>query len=187
MYLRGKLVSIRHPTAAMGFGLGLVPEDRKRHGLVLNMNARTNISLPILERLANFSWVRRSEERGLAQQFFDRMRVRAPSTEAVAASLSGGNQQKLVMAKWLAAQCRVLLVDEPTRGVDVGAKAEIHGLIDELANKGSGVLMISSDLPEVINLSTRIIVMREGRLVGELSREKAQQETLIRLMAGLNN
>jgi ABC-type sugar transport system ATPase subunit len=149
------------------------------------MNARENLSLPTLHRLATLGWIRSRRERTLAQTYFDRLRVKAPSMDAIVAGLSGGNQQKVVLAKWLAARCRVLMVDEPTRGVDVGAKAEIHGLIDELANAGSGVLLISSELPEVINLSTRILVLREGRLVGEVARAEASQESLMRLMAGL--
>jgi ABC-type sugar transport system ATPase subunit len=165
--------------------LGLVPEDRKRHGLVLLMNARENVSLPTLRRFSAFGWIRSRAERALAGKYFDRLRVKAPSVESVVAGLSGGNQQKIVLAKWLAAECRVLMVDEPTRGVDVGAKAEIHALIDELANRGNAVLMISSDLPEVLNLSTRILVFRSGRIAGEVPRAEATQETLIRLMAGI--
>jgi ABC-type sugar transport system ATPase subunit len=163
----------------------MVPEDRKRHGLVPMMNARENISLPTLERFARRGWVRPAAERRNAQTYFDRLRIRAPSTEAIVAGLSGGNQQKVVLGKWLAADCRVLIVDEPTRGVDVGAKAEIHSLIDELAHKGNGVLLISSELPEVINLSTRILVLRKGRIVSDVPRAQATQETLVRLMAGI--
>lgn len=173
------------PATAMALGLGLVPEDRKRHGLVLSMNARENITLPILNRLAALGWVRQREEDRLARRYFDLMRVRAPGPEAAAAGLSGGNQQKLVLARWLAAKCRVLLVDEPTRGVDVGAKAEIHGLIDRLASEGSGILLISSELPEILNLSTRVLVLREGRVVAGAGREERDQESLMRLMAGV--
>lgn len=176
---------IGDPRMAMALGLGLVPEDRKRHGLVLSMNARENISLPILKRLSRAGWVKRRGEDSIAREYFGAMRVRASSINAIAASLSGGNQQKLVIARWLAARCKILLVDEPTRGVDVGAKAEIHNLIDELASRGSAVLMISSELPEIINLSTRIIVLRHGRIIGELSREEYSQEVVGGLMAGI--
>jgi ABC-type sugar transport system ATPase subunit len=131
------------------------------------------------------TFIRHRAERALAQTYFDRLRVRAPGTDAPTAGLSGGNQQKLVLAKWLAARCRILILDEPTRGVDVGAKAEIHALIDQLAAQGSGVILISSELPEILNLSTRIIVLREGRVAGELSREQASQEAVMRLMAGV--
>lgn len=187
IHVAGNQVSIGHPVSAMKHGVGLVPEDRKRHGLVLSMTVRQNLSLPILETLSTGGWVRAQQERELSNQFFKQLRVRAASDRAVIASLSGGNQQKIVLAKWLAARCRILLVDEPTRGVDVGAKAEMHLLIDKLAHQGSAVLLISSELPEVLNLSTRIIVLREGRIAGEVSREQASQEALMRLMAGLNN
>lgn len=185
VYVEGKQVSIGDPQSAMAMGLGLVPEDRKRHGLVLSMNARENISLPILKRLARLNWVNRIKEDTLTNQYFKAMRVRASGINAISASLSGGNQQKLVIARWLAAKCKILLVDEPTRGVDVGAKAEIHSLIDELASQGSGILMISSELPEVINLATRIIVLRHGQIAGELSRDEYSQEAIMRLMAGM--
>ena len=186
IYVEGNPANvIGDPQAAMSLGLGLVPEDRKRHGLVLSMNARENISLPILKRLSRFGWVKRRKEDSIAREYFGAMRVRASGINAIAASLSGGNQQKLVIARWLAAMCKILLVDEPTRGVDVGAKAEIHSLIDELASRGSAVLMISSELPEILNLSTRVIVLRHGRIVGELSREEYSQEAVGRLMAGI--
>ncbi len=186
VYVRGERVHIRYPAMAMRLGLGLVPEDRKRHGLVLGMSARANISLPILSQHARFGWVHSHSENELARDFFGLMRVRAPNTEVVAASLSGGNQQKLVLAKWLAAKSQILLLDEPTRGVDVGAKAEIHGLIDQLANKGHGMILISSELPEVINLSTRILVLRGGQITGEVNRAEAKQDMLMRLMAGIS-
>jgi ABC-type sugar transport system ATPase subunit len=185
VWVGGQPLALKSPRRALARGLGLLPEDRKRHGLVLTMNARENLTLPLLGRLSRAGWVRRRAEGALVRETFQRLRVRASSPEAPAAALSGGNQQKLVLARWLAAQCRVLLLDEPTRGVDVGAKAEIHGLIDELARSGAAVLLISSELPEVLNLSTRLLVMREGRLVGELSREQAQPEAVLRLMAGL--
>jgi ABC-type sugar transport system ATPase subunit len=185
VYVNGKPMPLRHPSVAMRHHVGMVPEDRKRHGLVLMMNGRENTSLPTLERFAGVGWVRPAAERRVAEKYFELLHVKAPSIESVAAGLSGGNQQKVVLGKWLAADCRVLIVDEPTRGVDVGAKAEIHGLIDELANKGNGVLLISSELPEVINLSTRILVLRNGHIVGEVSRAHASQETLMRLMAGM--
>ncbi len=174
----------RSPSAAMRAGIGLVPEDRKRQGLVLSMSALGNTTLPTLRALSRLTFVRRRAERAVGRTFFDRLRVRTPSLDALAAGLSGGTQQKLVLAKWLAARCRILLLDEPTRGVDVGAKAEIHALIDELAADGAAVLLISSELPEVLHLSTRILVLRDGRLAGELPRASATQAGLMRLMAG---
>jgi ABC-type sugar transport system ATPase subunit len=166
-------------------GVGLVPEDRKRQGLVLMMSGRANFSLVILERLRRLLLLDQRRERRAAEDFFGRLNVKTASIEAPVASLSGGNQQKVVLAKWLACPLKVLIVDEPTRGVDVGAKAAIHALIDELARAGLGILLISSELPELLNLSTRILVMRAGRLVGELPRAAATQENLLRLMAGV--
>ncbi len=185
VYVRGQAFTFGGPRQAMRAGLGLVPEDRKRQGLVLSMSALANTTLPILGGLSRWSFIRRKSERGLVGTYFERLRVRAASVDVVTAGLSGGNQQKLVLAKWLAAKCQVLMLDEPTRGVDVGAKAEIHALIDELASRGAGVILISSELPEVLNLCTRIIVLRQGRIGGELPRAAATQDALMRLMAGV--
>ena len=183
--VRGKRVRVGSPREAMALGVGLVPEDRKRQGLVLGMAARENASLPTLTALSRYGWVNRRLERATVGRFFERLRVREELVDAPAAAMSGGNQQKVVLTKWLAARSQVLMLDEPTRGVDVGAKAELHALIDKLAGEGTAVLLISSELPELINLSTRILVLREGRLVGEVPREEATQDTLLRMMAGL--
>jgi ABC-type sugar transport system ATPase subunit len=185
--LKGKQVSVRTASEAVKIGLGLVPEDRKRHGLVLMMSSRGNLTLPILERFASLGWVKAKIEREVVNKYFKKMSVRAPGIDTVVNSLSGGNQQKIVLAKWLAAECGVLMLDEPTRGVDVGSKAEIHALIDQLAADGAGILLISSELPEVINLSTRILVLRNGRIVAEVPRAQAEQETLMRHMAGITS
>ncbi len=185
IYISGRPVHIRHPIDAMKSGIGLVPEDRKRYGLVLPMRVRENIALPTLERRARFGWVRSTEEVALARTYVRQLDVRTPSTETATVGLSGGNQQKLVMAKWLAAQCRILFIDEPTRGVDVGAKLEMHALIDQLAHNGTAIVLVSSELPEILNLSTRILVLRDGRLSGSLAREEADQATVMRLMAGV--
>ena len=185
VFVGGKSIGITGPRNAMRHGVGLVPEDRKRQGLVLSMSALANTTLPILGRLSRWSFIRRRSERSLVGSYFERLRVRAPGVEVITAGLSGGNQQKLVLAKWLAANCQILILDEPTRGVDVGAKAEIHALIDELAAAGHAILLISSELPEVLNLCTRIIVLRGGRIAGELPRATATQDALMRLMAGV--
>ena len=181
----GRIVSIDSPKTAMRFGIGLVPEDRKRQGLVLGESGLHNTSLPILDRLSRMLIVKRDEERDLTTSFFSKLRVRTPSITAPVAGLSGGNQQKVVLARWLAAASRILILDEPTRGVDVGAKAEIHTLIRDLAARGNAVLLISSELPEVIALSHRILVMRQGQLVAEVLHADATQEKLLRLMAGV--
>ncbi len=183
--VRGAAVKIRNPRDAIRLGLGLVPEDRKRQGIVAQESGLHNISLPVLHRLSRLTWVRRREERALAGRFVDRLAIRASALDAAAAGLSGGNQQKIVLARWLAASSRILILDEPTRGVDVAAKAEIHALIGELAAQGAGILLISSELPELLSLSDRILALRTGKLVGEVSRDAASEDAVLRLMAGL--
>ncbi|MFL5620331.1 MAG: sugar ABC transporter ATP-binding protein [Gemmatimonadaceae bacterium] len=185
--LRGTPVEVRSPAHAIALGIGYVPEDRKRQGLVLSASGLHNTSLPILDRLSRFRWIRRARERSVAREYFDRLRVRTPSLDATVAGLSGGNQQKIVLAKWLAARSQILILDEPTRGVDVGAKAEIHALIGELAARGTAILVISSELPEVISLSDRIVVLRSGRMAGELPRRDATEDSVLRLMAGIGD
>jgi ABC-type sugar transport system ATPase subunit len=185
VFVRGRELPLHSVGAALAAGLGLLPEDRKRLGLVLTMNCRENASLAALPRLTRAGFVRRRDERALVRRYADRLRVKAPSLDALVAGLSGGNQQKIALAKWLARECDVLIVDEPTRGIDVGAKAEIHQLLDELAGQGLGLLVISSELPELMSVSRRILVLRAGRVRGELPREEFSQSTLLRLMAGL--
>jgi ABC-type sugar transport system ATPase subunit len=170
---------------AMNRGIALVPEDRKRQGLVLMMGCRQNFSLAMLKKMRRLGMIDTTRERALAGEYFEKLRVKTPSLEAPISGLSGGNQQKVALAKWLGRGAKLLIVDEPTRGVDVGAKAAIHGLIDDLAQQGIGILLISSELPELLNLSTRVLVMREGRLVGHLTREQVTQDRVLRLMAGV--
>ena len=181
--VRGQPATIRSPRDAMARGIGFVPEDRKRQGLVLSMCTRENTTLPALERFSRFTWINRQSETAAVQADFERLNVRA-TPETVTASLSGGNQQKVVLAKWLGARSDILILDEPTRGVDVGAKAELHAWIDRLAEAGAAILLISSELPELLNMSTRILVIHEGRVVGEVPREGATQEGLLRMMVG---
>jgi ABC-type sugar transport system ATPase subunit len=185
VWIRGQRVPMAGAAQAIARGVGLVPEDRKRQGLVLSMDVLANGTLSILQKIARLGFFNRAGERHAARPFFDRLRVKAAGLETPVAALSGGNQQKVVLTKWLAAQCPILILDEPTRGVDVGAKTEIHALIDELAAAGNAIILISSEMPEVLNLSTRILVFRAGRVVGELSRAEATQEGLMRLMAGV--
>lgn len=182
--VRGRDVAIRNPRDAMRLGIGFVPEDRKKQGLVPGMRARENATLPVLSRFARAGWVNQAAESAAVESAFGRLAVRA-RREATTSSLSGGNQQKVVLAKWLTADSDILILDEPTRGVDVGAKAELHAWIDQLAASGAAVLLISSELPELINLASRIIVIREGEARGEVRREAASQDGLLRLMAGI--
>lgn len=181
----GKVLQPASIESALAAGVGLVPEDRKRQGLVLGLCNRENTCLAALPALTSLGWVRRSAERELAQRYTSRLRVKAPSLETITAGLSGGNQQKIALAKWLARSCDVLLIDEPTRGVDVGAKAEIYQLLDELACEGKALLVVSSELPELIGLCRRILVMREGRIAGEVQRADFSEAALMRLMAGV--
>ncbi|HYC72002.1 MAG TPA: sugar ABC transporter ATP-binding protein [Opitutaceae bacterium] len=183
--VNGRVLAPGSVDAALSAGLGLVPEDRKRQGLVLPLNCRENASLASLPLVSRFGWVRRKAERELVGRYAQRLRVKAPSLETIIGSLSGGNQQKIALAKWLARSCDVLIVDEPTRGIDVGAKSEIYQLLDELAGEGKAILMISSELPELLGLCTRILVMREGRLVGEVPRKDFSEAGIMRLMAGV--
>lgn len=185
IFVRGAAVQIGSPRAAMDHGIGLVPEDRKRQGLVLSMLARENTTLTVLESLSRFTFVRRARERALALEHFERLKVRTGLLDAPTTALSGGNQQKLVLAKWLAARSSILILDEPTRGVDVGAKAELHAWIDKLASQGTAILLISSELPELLSLSTRVQVLRAGQVAGELPRDRADQDSVLRLMAGI--
>lgn len=185
VFVRGRPIPLGSVSTALASGIGLLPEDRKRMGLVLSMNCRENTSLAVLPRLSLGGFVKRRQERALAQTYADKLRVKTPTIEAGIDGLSGGNQQKVALAKWLARECAILIVDEPTRGVDVGAKAEIHRLLDELACQGLALLVISSELPEIMNLSRRIIVMRDGRVAGELERAEFSQPALMRLMAGV--
>jgi ABC-type sugar transport system ATPase subunit len=181
----GRPLVRRSPRDVMRAGVGLVPEDRKRQGLVLSMSALANATLAVLPRLSRATFVDRGAERATGQRYFDELRVRAPGLDALAGGLSGGNQQKIALAKWLAADCRILILDEPTRGVDVGAKAQIHGIIRDLARKGVAILLISSELPELLHLASRVVVLRDGRVAGEVPRAAATQDVLMRLMAGV--
>ena len=179
--LDGKQVAIRRPDDAIAKGIGFAPEDRKREGLILIRSVLENASLAILRRLSSFHFVRRSLERSVVTGYVERLRVRTPSVDQEVGKLSGGNQQKVVLARWLAAKPKVLILDEPTRGIDVGAKAEIYRLIDDLANEGLGIMFISSELPELLGLADRIYVMQNGRITGELSAATASEEAVLAL------
>lgn len=183
--VNGTAVRIESPRQAMRLGIGLVPEDRKRQGLVLSMSALANASLAVLPDLASATIVSTRQEQELGRKYFQELSVRASGLDAIVGGLSGGNQQKIVLAKWLAADCKVLILDEPTRGVDVGAKAQIHALIAALAASGVAVVLISSELPELLHLSSRIVVLRDGAVAGEVPRAEATQASLMRLMAGV--
>ena len=182
--LDGQPVRIRSPRRAIAAGLVLVPEDRRYHGLVLETSVQHNMGLPNLDRLSIMRLVARRREQALAREACAQLRVRTPSLEQTVGLLSGGNQQKVVLGKWLSRRPRVLIFDEPTRGIDVGAKSEIYSLMDQLAGAGAALLMISSDLEEVLGMSDRVVVLHEGRLAGELSRADLSEEAVMRLATG---
>ncbi|MCB0214674.1 MAG: sugar ABC transporter ATP-binding protein, partial [Anaerolineae bacterium] len=177
--INGQPVTVNSPQQAMHLGLAYVPEDRQHHGLVLPMHISHNITLPILSEFASQGWLNTSQEQQSATKAATQMEVKAAGLWQRARELSGGNQQKVVLAKWLATKPRILILDEPTRGIDVGTKAAVHGLMSELASQGMAILMISSELPEILGMSDRILVMREGRLTGQFSRTEATQEKIM--------
>ena len=180
----GKAAFIANPRQAIRSGLLLVPEDRRSHGLVLDDSVQHNIGLPNLDHLNHWGMVASNEETALAMKTCEQLKLHTPGVGQTVALLSGGNQQKVVLGKWLVRRPRVLIFDEPTRGIDVGAKSEIYGLMDRLASDGIAILMISSDLEEILGMSDRVLVMHEGRLAGELSRGQLTEERIMRLATG---
>jgi rhamnose transport system ATP-binding protein len=183
--IEGKRFRPRSPRGSLRRGLAYLPEDRLQQGLVQPMSIAQNISMAVLPTLTPAGVLRPRRERALARRFMEQLRIRAQSVSQVVRSLSGGNQQKVVLSKWLAADPRILILDEPTHGVDVGTKADVHRTISGLAAQGLTILLISSELLEILGMSDRVLVMREGRLVAELSREEATQERVIQAAAGV--
>jgi ribose transport system ATP-binding protein len=180
----GTTATINSPADAVAAGLGLVPEDRSNQGLILTLAVQENIVLPTLDKHARSGWVDRQALRRTSQEYVDRLNIRTPHLQQKAMYLSGGNQQKVVVAKWLASNPKVLILDEPTRGIDVGAKAEVHALMSQLAKAGMGIIMISSELPEILGMSDRILVMSEGHVAAILDREEATQEVIMTYASG---
>jgi rhamnose transport system ATP-binding protein len=182
--VNGKALRKASPTSAMAAGVGLVPEDRRQQGLVMDMSIQQNVALASLGRLRKGGLIRASAERAMASDWATRLKIRHGRLTDPVSTLSGGNQQKVVLAKWLGRKPSVLIVDEPTRGIDVGTKAEVHHLLTDLARSGVAVLMISSELPEVLGVSDRIHVMREGELVAEFSHDDASEEAIMSAAMG---
>ncbi len=181
----GKTVAPRSPQDAIQAGLALVPEDRKAHGLVVDATVRRNISLAGLNRNAGVGgMLNRERERADSKEMIDKLRIRTPNDQQIARYLSGGNQQKVVIGKWLALHPKILLLDEPTRGIDVGAKEEIYRMMEKLAAEGMAVLFASSEMEEILGMSDRVLVMHEGRITGELTREQLTEEAVMHLATG---
>ena len=177
--LHGKPLPKGNPRVATARGLALVPEDRRKQGLVLDESVTRNVTLAIRSKLAKWGLLWGGAENRAAQEWASRLEVKTAALDAETGTLSGGNQQKVVLGKWLATEPKVLIVDEPTRGIDVGTKAEVHRLLSELAQQGIAILMISSELPEVLGMADRVLVMREGRLTGEFARTDATPEAVM--------
>jgi ribose transport system ATP-binding protein len=186
LMLDGRRIVIQSPRDAIRHGISLVSEDRRKTGLVLEMAIRENITLPSLSDYATAGWINGIAERRVAQDISTRLNIKAPSIELKAANLSGGNQQKVALAKWLALDPKVLIFDEPTRGIDIGAKAEIYQLMRKLADSGVAIIMISSDMEEILGESDRVAVMHEGAITGILERSDFSEEAVMRLAVGGN-
>jgi ribose transport system ATP-binding protein len=182
----GKAVRPRRPIDAIELGMVLAPEDRKQQGLVIEMSVRDNLSLASLRRDQNRGFLNRAKEREISADMIEKMRVKTPTEHQIIQFLSGGNQQKVVLGKWLAMEPKVLLLDEPTRGIDVGAKQEIYRLMEELAGRGVAILFVSSEMEEVMGMSDRTLVMHEGRITGELRRDQLSEESIMQLATGKN-
>ena len=183
--INGQRVTIASSRAAQQLGIAYMTEDRRKFGLAMPLSIAANLTLPILRKYLNrFGLINRSQENSAAEAYRRQLQIKAPSPMHMVGMLSGGNQQKVMFGKWLNTRPKVFLLDEPTRGIDVGAKAEIHTIIRELAAEGMAILLVSSDLPEVLAMSDRVLVMREGRQMGVLDRESATQEAVMSLATG---
>ncbi|MFZ4655485.1 MAG: sugar ABC transporter ATP-binding protein [Caldilineaceae bacterium] len=181
IYVQGRRAQIKTPRDAVRYGIGYLSEDRKRYGLALGMDVESNVVLAAFKKfLGRLGWVNRGKTRRTAQQYVETLAIKTPTIQQRVRNLSGGNQQKVVIGKWLTADTDILIFDEPTRGIDVGAKSEIYKLLNDLAHQGKSIIMISSELPEVLRMSHRIIVMCEGRITGELSAAEATQEGIMK-------
>ena len=182
----GDEVVIGSPADAVCNGIVYVPEDRGKQGAITDLPIFQNITLPSLDRTSKNGFIRLAEEFKLARKYTKRIDLRAASLDTNVENLSGGNQQKIVIAKWLATQPKVIIMDEPTKGIDIGSKAAVHEFMAELADQGLAVIMVSSEIPEILGMSNRVIVMREGRIVSELTGNKLKPETLVQYAAGIN-
>ncbi len=181
----GQMVKIPSPDSAIKKGIALIPEDRKQQGVLMNLSVGHNISLPILRKLSKGISIKKKEENGIVDRYIKDLSIKTPSKNQKVRNLSGGNQQKVVLAKWLATMSNILIFDEPTRGIDVGAKHEIYELMNKLAEEGKAIIMISSDMPELLGMSDRILVMHSGTIVGELNKGEITQEKILELASGI--
>lgn len=185
VYINGQKIDIKNPTDALSHGIALIPESRKTQGLVLNMTIKNNISLPILKDLSNFlGMINKKKEDDVIEQSIRDLLIKTPNSRQLVKNLSGGNQQKVVLAKWLNTDCKILIFDEPTRGIDIGAKEEIYKLMRNLADKGISIIMISSELPEILGMSDRVLVMHKGRMKAEITGTDTTSEKVMYYATG---
>jgi ribose transport system ATP-binding protein len=184
VYINRMKVNIKSPTDALSHGIALIPENRKTQGLILNMTIKNNISLPILKELTSGGLINRKKEEAIVDQSIRELLIKTPTSKQMVKNLSGGNQQKVVLAKWLNTDCKILIFDEPTRGIDIGAKEEIYKLMRSLADKGLSIIMISSELPEILGMSDRILVMHKGRIQAEINGNEATSEKVMYYATG---
>ena len=179
IWLKEQQVRVRSPRDAMDYGIAYVPEDRHLHGLVMEFSIVTNVTLPVLQQVSRLGLLNLRAEKRIAGDYSSQLRVRSAGLDQLVNALSGGNQQKVVLSKWLATNPSVLILDEPTRGIDVGAKAEVHRIISDLATRGLAIILISSELPEVLAMADRVLVLHEGRVTGTFARAEATQERVM--------
>jgi ribose transport system ATP-binding protein len=186
IFMHGKKVKISNPREGIREGIALIPEDRKKHGVLLEMSIRENISFISVNTISKSTIVNKKADRELSSRYIERLKIKTPTMEQLSKNLSGGNQQKVVLAKSLAGKSEIIIFDEPTRGIDVGAKHEIYHLMNQLAKDGMAILMISSEMPELLGMSDRVMVMHEGRITGELTKDEATQTKILELASGNN-
>ncbi|MCX8601390.1 MULTISPECIES: sugar ABC transporter ATP-binding protein [unclassified Gilliamella] len=184
IYFDNKLVKINSPQDAIDIGIALIPEDRKKQGLILSHSIAFNLTLTVLQQFMHGCFVNQHKQKEMIQYYIKKLNIKTPSADKIVGQLSGGNQQKVVIAKWLATHPKVIILDEPTRGIDIGAKAEIYQIIDELCSSGIAIIMISSELPEIINMCDRVYVVANGQIQGELSHDELTQEKIMKLATG---
>jgi ribose transport system ATP-binding protein len=183
---KGEEINPKSPKEAINLGIALVPEDRKRHGVLLGVSIRSNINMPIYDRISKLSVIDSGKENATAEKYRDELSIKTPSLSQLVKNLSGGNQQKVILAKWIAANAELIIFDEPTRGIDVGAKYEIYKLINDLVESGKTILFISSEMEELIGMSDRIVVLKEGQITGELMKDEFDQNTIMRMASAVN-
>jgi len=184
VFIDGEKVHITNPSDAMNHGLAYLPEDRQIQGAILAMNIRENITLPIIDRTSSHIFLDRNREFEITDEYGKYIEIKASGWEQLVENLSGGNQQKVVLAKWIATKPRILIMDEPTKGIDVATKATVHNFISELAKKGIAIILISSELPEIIGMSNNVIVMHEGVITAKFTREEANSKKIIKAAIG---